>query len=131
MLIENVKGVSTQLKRKTFRKVERLLQTDIKITIARLPEVLNAPAGARVEVKAVDRFERRPRKERLGHIEIVKRLREWGCTWQQSWNTPSTELSRHIAIGRGDLKRDARLDAVNSVECPTANQRAIQLHHTQ
>src|SRR6266576_281119 len=57
VFIENVKCISAQLERKPLVDVNRLLQADVEISIARLPEILNPWPLACIEVKASGRFE--------------------------------------------------------------------------
>ena len=51
VLIENVERISPQLEFQALRDVNRFLQTNVKVAITRLPEVLDVWSFARIKVK--------------------------------------------------------------------------------
>src|SRR5581483_944401 len=59
MLVKNVECVSTELEREALGEMNDLLQTDIKVAIAWLSEILDARSAAGIEVEAARRLERR------------------------------------------------------------------------
>ena len=115
VLIEDVERISAQLEFKALGEVNRFLEADVEVAIARLPEILNAWSRARVEVKAAGRFKRVHIQHRLAWIEMGWRLQEWGLTRQQCGRAEVVKLGWHIAERRGNLKRNSGLNAEYSV----------------
>ena len=107
VLIENVERISAQLELEALGDVNRLLEADVEVAIARLAEILNSWTLARVKVKAAGRFKRAHTQHRLAWIEMSWRLREWGRTRQQCGRAEVVKLGWHIAERGGKLKRNS------------------------
>src|SRR5437660_4495371 len=115
VLIENVKCISPQLEFEALGDLNRFLQADIEVAIARLPEILHTWPRPRVKVEAAEGFKRVYIQHRLGWVEMGWRLQVWGSPRQQSGRAEVVKLGRDIAERRGNLKRNSGLPAVDSV----------------
>src|SRR5437870_594129 len=97
--IEDIECVSAQLEGKALGYVKHLLQTNVEITIPRLPEILNTWSHPGIElVKAGHRFEGGGVQHTLIRVKMSRRLQEWRRSGQQGRHTELNELRRYVAV---------------------------------